>query len=44
MFNEFHALLVHLGKHYCKKAKPLCENCPLKEYLPRGGPVGKDEG
>jgi endonuclease-3 related protein len=39
MFNEFHALLVHLGKHYCKKSKPLCESCPLKELLPKGGPV-----
>ncbi len=39
MFNEFHALLVHLGKHFCKKSKPLCETCPLKDLLPRGGPV-----
>ena len=30
MFNEFHALLVYLGKHYCKKSKPLCETCPLR--------------
>ena len=39
MFNEYHALLVHLGKHYCKKSKPLCEACPLKELLPKGGPI-----
>ncbi len=43
MFNEFHALLVCLGKHYCKKGKPLCETCPLKALLPEGGPVGNDE-
>ncbi len=43
MFNEFHALLVNVGKHYCRKAKPLCENCPLKDLLPRGGPIGNDE-
>ena len=43
MFNEFHALLVYLGKHYCKKARPLCETCPLKSMLPRGGPIGNDE-
>lgn len=28
LFNEYHALLVELGKTYCRK-KPLCENCPL---------------
>lgn len=30
LFNEYHALLVELGKNICKK-KPLCENCPLNE-------------
>ncbi|MBU42136.1 MAG: endonuclease [Spirochaetaceae bacterium] len=29
-FNEFHALLVRLGNHYCKKTNPLCNQCPLK--------------
>jgi endonuclease-3 related protein len=43
MFNEFHALLVHLGKHFCKKSKPLCKVCPLQSMLPQGGPVGNDE-
>ncbi len=28
LFNEFHALLVELGKNICKK-EPLCERCPL---------------
>lgn len=28
LYNEFHALLVMLGKHYCRKSKPLCEKCP----------------
>ena len=42
-FNEFHALLVNLGKRYCRKAKPLCEACPLKTMLPPGGPMGNDE-
>lgn len=27
-FNEFHALLVHVGKDYCKP-KPKCPGCPL---------------
>jgi len=43
MFNEFHALLVNVGKHYCKKSKPLCKGCPLKDLLPKGGPIGIDE-
>jgi len=30
VYKEFHALLVELGKSYCKK-KPLCEKCPLNE-------------
>ena len=28
MFNEYHALIVALGKNYCKPA-PSCERCPL---------------
>lgn len=28
LYNEYHALLVMLGKHFCKP-KPLCEACPL---------------
>jgi len=30
LFNEFHALLVHLGKNYCRKTKPLCVSCPVR--------------
>jgi len=29
MYNEYHALLVKLGKDFCKKTKPLCPRCPL---------------
>lgn len=29
LYNEFHALWVALGKHYCKKTRPLCSGCPL---------------
>lgn len=32
LFNEYHALLVKLGKEYCRK-KPKCADCPL-EQLP----------
>ncbi len=31
MFNEYHALLVKLGKVYCLKRKAKCEICPLRE-------------
>lgn len=31
LFNEYHALLVQLGKTFCKK-KPKCEECPIKGF------------
>ncbi len=39
LYNEYHALLVHLGKHYCRKSKPKCGDCPLVEFLSDGGPL-----
>jgi endonuclease III related protein len=36
LFNEFHALLVRIGKDHCRKT-PLCRGCPLAEMLPEGG-------
>jgi len=30
LFNEFHALIVQVGKKHCKP-KPLCKDCPLEE-------------
>ncbi|MBI2119331.1 MAG: hypothetical protein HYT97_06870 [Elusimicrobia bacterium] len=30
LFNEIHALLVQLGKEFCR-TKPLCEGCPLNK-------------
>ena len=38
LFNEFHALLVRVGKQHCKK-QPLCDGCPLARLLPAGGPL-----
>lgn len=29
LFNEFHALLVRLGKEYCRPRHPRCPDCPL---------------
>jgi endonuclease III related protein len=34
LFNEYHALIVHTGKHYCRSRQPDCANCPLSSYLP----------
>lgn len=30
LFNEYHALLVKLGKEFCLKRRPRCEECPVK--------------
>lgn len=39
LYNEYHALLVRVGKEYCRKTGPKCEECPLREMLPTGGIV-----
>ena len=31
LYNEYHALLVALGKTYCRP-RPKCEDCPLKDF------------
>lgn len=35
LFNEFHALLVHTGKSFCRARAPLCSACPLRPFLAR---------
>ena len=30
MYNEYHALLVRLGKDFCSKSRPLCSSCPVE--------------
>lgn len=37
LFNEYHALLVKVGKEHCKPT-PRCQGCPLESLLPEGGP------
>jgi endonuclease-3 related protein len=32
LFNEYHALLVRVGKEYCR-TRPLCDLCPLQPFL-----------
>ena len=35
-YNEFHALLVMVGKNWCRPRDPRCAECPLRSFL--GGP------
>lgn len=34
LFNEYHALIVRLGKDHCRKTRPRCEGCPLNGGKP----------
>lgn len=34
-YNEFHGLLVQLGKEHCHKSQPDCAGCPLERLLPQ---------
>jgi endonuclease-3 related protein len=36
LFNEFHALIVHVGKTWCRPQQPKCGECPLGRYLEEG--------
>ena len=31
LYNEYHALLVELGKRFCAKRRPRCDACPLRD-------------
>ena len=33
VYNDFHAQIVHIGKHFCKTSMPLCSLCPLSCFL-----------
>lgn len=33
LFNEYHALLVKVGKLHCKKRAPRCPGCPLEPFI-----------
>jgi endonuclease-3 related protein len=35
IYNDMHGLIVGVGKLYCLKSKPRCEECPLREFLPK---------
>jgi endonuclease-3 related protein len=34
VYNEMHGLIVGVGKNYCGKSKPKCDQCPLQPFLP----------
>lgn len=34
LYNEYHALIVRLGKERCRKTRPLCRGCPLSDLCP----------
>jgi endonuclease-3 related protein len=36
-WQDYHAQLVMVGKHYCRTRNPLCDACPLKPLLPAHG-------
>jgi endonuclease-3 related protein len=39
LFGEYHALLVAVGKEWCKRRVPRCAGCPLEPLLEPGQPV-----
>jgi endonuclease-3 related protein len=39
LYNEYHALLVRVGKDYCRRSEARCDECPLAELLPASGPA-----
>lgn len=34
LYNEFHGLIVSVGKNWCRPRSPRCESCPLGPFLP----------
>jgi endonuclease-3 related protein len=39
LYNEFHALIVNVGKNWCRKREPRCSQCPLRDFLPADSPL-----
>jgi endonuclease-3 related protein len=37
LYNEFHGLIVNVGKNWCRTRNPRCECCPLQQFLPENG-------
>jgi endonuclease III related protein len=34
IYNDMHGLIVGVGKYYCLKSEPKCDQCPLQNFLP----------
>ncbi len=34
VYNDMHGLIVSVGKQYCLKSRAVCEECPLRVFLP----------
>lgn len=34
VYNDMHGLIVGVGKNYCFKSQPKCDECPLRIFLP----------
>jgi endonuclease-3 related protein len=34
LYNDMHGLIVGVGKNYCSKSQPKCDECPLRKFLP----------
>ena len=34
LYNEYHALIVNVGKEWCRSRNPRCSECPLQPFLP----------
>jgi endonuclease III related protein len=43
LYNEFHALIVHVGKQWCRARVPRCGECPLRNFLPANSPLRLSE-
>jgi endonuclease-3 related protein len=40
VYNEMHGLIVSVGKNFCLKSRPMCDQCPLQKFLPSGQQSG----
>lgn len=44
IYNEYHALLVRLGKDFCRKTLPLCGGCPVRRQCHYAAGLRNDHG
>lgn len=39
---EFSLAMERIGRDFCRASVPKCERCPLRPFLPEGGPISPD--